>query len=87
MSKVTPIRPGVENARNRRRRPSKRGSLTFNGPSEGDPSSLRVWQALLGVCHASEETAEGPDASDQMLRLGTAASILAEILDQRMTFD
>jgi hypothetical protein len=49
---------------------------------DNQPSTLRVIQALRGVCSAIEQLAESDNSMS--LELGTAADILSEMLQDRV---
>jgi hypothetical protein len=49
---------------------------------DGQPSTLRVIQALRGVCSAIEQLAESDNS--MLLELGTAADILSGMLQDRV---
>jgi hypothetical protein len=57
-------------------------TITLSDGRSGEPGTLRVVQALDGVCKALEITAE-EDQVDR-LSLATAAAILAEMLSDRL---
>jgi len=68
-----------------RRRPGERRKCPRFHLAEPDdaPGNMRLIQALHGVCYAIEQLAEhGPDAA---IGLGTAAEILSEMLQDRIT--
>lgn len=76
--------PPAERPPNRRKSPTNsRGAPTYRlaDPPEG-PSTLRLIQALHGVCVAAEATAE-LDRVDIALDLGTAAAILSDMVLER----
>ena len=87
MSNITPIRSGESLKAPQPKRPRVRHSqprdrFPLIEPPEG-PSGMRLIQALHGVCQAIEETAESQNVDS--LELGTAAEILATLLQDRIT--
>jgi hypothetical protein len=83
MSTVTPIRPQASGLKKSRPR---RGKFMLEDPREG-PGTLRLLQALRGVCQATELLApeHRDDNFDLALQLGTAAEILSGMLEDRIT--
>jgi hypothetical protein len=84
---VTPIRSGAEPpssepTKPRRLRSCPRDRFMLDEPPDG-PSTMRVIQALHGVCNAAEQLAESRDPG-VALELGTAAEILSTILQDRI---
>ena len=83
MSNVTPIRPEPKRPRQRKRTPVDKFML--DDPPDG-PSTLRLIQALRGVCQATERLApqHRDEDFDLALQLGTAAEILSAMLEDRI---
>jgi hypothetical protein len=86
MSNVTPIKPPGPPQPPRRR--ARRRGIRFEDAPEDGPSTLRLVQALHGVCTAMEALhIEGPPPTVEALDLATAAAILSEELQRRITTD
>ncbi len=79
---VTPIRPH-ESTKARPRRARPKPGLVLEDPPDG-PCSMRVIQALHGVCQAAEQAADSRD-QDLQLDLATAAEILSLMLKERIS--
>ena len=91
MSNVTPIRSGEprpppECRKPRTRKSRHEGKFLLDDPPDG-PGTLRLIQALCGVCKAIELLApeHRDDDIDLPLQLGTAAQILSDMLQDRIT--
>ena len=87
MSNVTPIRPETSRPKKPRARKSRdEGKFMLDDPPDG-PGTLRLIQALHGVCRAMELLApqHRDDNIDLPLELGTAAAILSDMLQNRVT--
>jgi hypothetical protein len=92
MSSVTPIRSGEpppkppEPKKSRMRKSRCQGKFMLDDPPDG-PGTLRLIQALCGVCKAVELLApqHRDDDIDLPLQLGTAAQILSDMLQNRIT--
>jgi hypothetical protein len=79
---VTPFPTAPKESRGQRRGRRKPPGLRLEDPP-GGPSSLRLIQALRGVCEATERFLEDGDL-DPSLELSTAAAVLSLILQERI---
>jgi hypothetical protein len=91
MSNVTSIHSGEppkapEPKKSRARKPRYQGKFMLDDPPNG-PGALRLIQALCGVCKEVELLApeHRDDDIDLPLQLGTAAQILSDMLQDRIT--
>ena len=83
---VTPIRPPGGGTPKTPSSERSRKSKRFLKLEERDdePGSMRLIQALHGVCYAAERLAENSDLT-VALELGTAAEILSDMLTNRVS--